>query len=449
MIEETMKNRHHTHYGFTLVETIVAIGVFSIFFAAISFILQQVLENVSTSRVRTVALTLAQQKLETLKNIPYDSLGTVGGIPSGTIPQSEVITVNNQDFTISTSILYIDDPFDQLTPSDPIPADYKRVRIQVTWGGLSRNPVTLVTNITPKGLESNPGGGTLYIQVLNSSGLPVNASSVTITNTTIVPNINITTLTDANGFVIVPAAPACVSCYNISVTKAGYSTDRTYSTSEIANPTQPPSTIIAGTVTQITFSIDQLGSLSISSKSTGESGYQTLANVIFALRSSKIIGYDTNDKPKYKYTQQFNTGGGTVGIPNLEWDTYTIDMSDSNYTLAASTPLNPVTVLPGVFSSPVTILVDPKYTASLQLTIKNNLNQLMSSAAATVKNVSSGAQFTKVTPATGSADFGQVFFNNLTLGSYFLVASLSGYQEATSSFVINSNQQTTLVLNPL
>ena len=218
-------------HGFTLIETVVAIGVFSIFFAAIAFIIQQVLVNVGTSRVRTVALALGQEKMETIRNLPYANIGTVGGIPNGPMLPTENVTINNQTFTVTTSIQYIDDPFDGLAPTDTIPADYKRVRIQITWGGVfpSRSPVTLVTNVVPKGIESNPGGGTLYIQVVDSLGAGVGNATVQITNTTVTPNINLSTLTNSNGNVTIPGAPACVSCYNITVTKAGYSTERTYS----------------------------------------------------------------------------------------------------------------------------------------------------------------------------------------------------------------------------
>lgn len=436
--------------GFSMVETIVAIGVFAIFFASIAFILQQVLENVGSARVRAVALSLGQEKMEIVRNLPYDNVGTTGGIPAGPIEQTENIIINSTAFTVTTSIFYIDDPFDQSAPSDPIPADYKRVRVQVTWGGLfpSRNPVTLVTNIVPKGLESNPGGGTLIVQVLNSQGLPVSNATVVISNTIVNPQINISTLSNAQGLVVIPAAPACISCYTITISRSGYSSDKTYTSAEVANPLQPPPTVLEGQVTQVSFSIDQIGSLSISSRSTPETGYIPLTNVIFALRGSKIIGYDTQDKPVNKYNQQFTTGGGTVGIPNLEWDTYTIDLTDSNYTLAGSTPLNPITVLPGTFNIPMTILADPKYASSLLITIKDNLNQLLSSVSATIKHETTGNEFTKITPATGSASMGQVFFNNLTLGNYLLTASLSGYQVTTSSAIINGNIQTTMVLNP-
>lgn len=433
-------------HGFTLIETVVAIGVFSIFFAAIAFILQQVLVNIGTSRVRAVALSIGQERMELVRNLPYTNVGTVGGIPSGPLAQSEDIIINSQPFTVKTDIVYIDDPFDGSAPSDPIPADYKRVRIQVTWGGVypSRLPVTLISNVVPNGIESNPGGGTLFIQVINAQGQPVQNANVTVVNSSVTPNININTLTNANGNITIPAAPACVTCYKITASKSGYSVDRTYGTNEVANPILPHSTVIAGQVTQVTLSIDQLSNITIKSFGSQASGYPVVPNVIFQLTGSKIIGTDTSDNPVYKYSYQTNTGGGTVGIPNLEWDNYTIVLSDSNYTLSGSSPLSPMQITPSS-SVNVNIVVEPKYSSSLLITLKDSIGNLIASGSANITKP--GISLTKYTPATGSPDYGQLFFNNLSTGLYDLIASSTGYQTATSSVTINGNLQTTVVLN--
>jgi hypothetical protein len=432
--------------GFTMVETIVAIGVFTIFFTVIFLILQQVLINIGTSRARAVALSIGQKKMELLRNLPYANVGTTGGIPSGPILQEETVTLNNQQFLVKTDIVYIDDPFDGVAPADPIPGDYKRARVQVTWEGLypSRLPVTLVTNIAPRGIESNPGGGTLFIQVINAQGLPVSNANISVVNTSVHPNINYNTLTNSNGNVIIPAAPSCVTCYRITAGKAGYSTERTYATTEVANPLLPHATVIEGEVTQITFTIDQLGSMTIRSLGSQASGYPVVPNVIFTLRGSKIIGTDTSDNPVYKYSYQTTTGGGTVGIPNLEWDNYAVMLEDSNYTFAGSTPLNPVTLTPGQ-SLTLNMVVEMRYAASLLVILKDQIGTLIASGSANITK--SGVDLTKYTPATGSPDYGQIFFNNLTIGLYNLIASAPGYQTASSSVNVTGNVQTTVVLH--
>src|SRR3989344_2291420 len=210
-------HKKHLNHGFTMLETIVALGVLSMFFGAITVILQTVLTNIGESRVRTTALALAQTKMELIRNLPYASVGTSGGIPAGPILQSEVIMVNGLDFSVTTSIIYIDDEFDGESPDDTTSADYKRARVEITWEGLypSRVPITLVTNIAPKGVETVVGGGTLFIQVFDANGLPVSNATIKIDNSQVTPQIHTQTLTNANGLVILPGYPACVTCYRI------------------------------------------------------------------------------------------------------------------------------------------------------------------------------------------------------------------------------------------
>lgn len=433
--------------GFTMLETIVALGVLSMFFGAITVILQAVLTNIGESRVRTTALSLAQAKMELIRNLPYISVGTSGGIPSGPIPQTETVTVNGLDFTITTSIIYIDDGFDGVTPADLVNADYKRARVEINWSGIypSRVPLTLVTNIVPKGIETVVGGGTLFIQVFDANGLPVSNATVKIDNSAIVPEIHTQTLTNANGLVILPGYPACVTCYRIEATKSGFSSSRTYATSEVANPLQPDITVLEGEVSQISFAIDRVSSMIVNSVGSGPT-YPPVSFVLFTLRGTKIIGYDALDEPVYKYTFSTNTGGGTVSIPALEWDTYTLDLSSSFHNLAGSNPVIPLALTAGTATT-VNLVAQPKTNQSLLLLVKNSASELQASASARLANTGLSYDTTRYTASTGSADFGQVYFGALTPGDYDLTITLAGYQDATASYAINNNRQETIIMN--
>jgi hypothetical protein len=432
--------------GFTMVETIVAIGVLSIFFTAITLILQKVIENIAESRIRATALSLGMQKMEVIRNLPFAAIGTVGGIPSGPVAASEQIIINSQTFTVTTSILYIDDSFDNVAPSDTLPDDYKRIRVQVNWGGAypSRLPITLVSNIAPNGIETTAGGGTLMLYAFNGSGLPVANAVVNIDNTVTTPQIHMQTFTDTNGVVAIPGAPACISCYKITVSKTGYSTDKTYSTAEVTNPLQPYATVLVGRVTQLSFAIDQVSTLTVNSYNTLN---QPIGNVIFTIHGTKIIGHDSVDNPIYKYQYTTNTGGWTVSIPGLEWDNYTLDFTSSYHTLAGSNPTIPFALPPNT-NMTLPIIAVPKTTASLMVTVKNSSGLLMSSASATLSSSASAYLNTQVTPGTGSANFGQVYFGSLAAGLYNLIVTLPGFSDATSSMTISTNQQTSIKLNP-
>ncbi|MFC1647279.1 carboxypeptidase-like regulatory domain-containing protein, partial [Patescibacteria group bacterium] len=255
--------------------------------------------------------------------------------------------------------------------------------------------------------------------------------------------IHIQTLSDNNGLVSLPGIPSCTACYEISVTKTGFSTDRTYSTDEVDNPLKPHATIISGDITQVAMSIDKLSRLTINSYNLN---YQAVANVTCTLRGNKIIGYDIGDNPVYKHEQVVNTGGYTVSIPLLEWDTYILDFSDSAHSLAGSNPIIPFALYPNA-NLTIPIVVVPKSNASLLVIVKNPSGQLLASASATLTNSILSYDVTKFTPSTGSANFGQSFFESLSPETYDLIVSLPGYEEATASVIIDSNQQKSFILN--
>lgn len=434
--------------GFTLVETLVALAVLGMFFAAIALILHQIVTQVGESRIRTTALALGQSKMEIVRNLPYDMVGTSGGIPSGPLAQTETVRINNLDLTITTSVVFIDDPYDGVSPADTINTDYKRVRVEITWGGAypSRKPVTLVTNIAPRGIETIVGGGTLRILVLNSLGDPIGGAPVQIDNTAVTPEIHLSTLTNNDGLVVLPGSPACVECYKISVTKSGYSKDRTFGTDEVTNPVLGHATVIEGDTTPITLAIDTVASIKINSYGSRESGYPPVANVLFKLQGSKIIGYDAVDNPVYKYVYATNTGGGTVTVPDLEWDNYILDLSDSFHNLAGANPILPLALAPGA-NLTVSIVAVPKTNTSLLITVKNAAAQLLASASARLTNAGLSYDMTKFTGATGSADFGQAYFGGLSPNSYDLKINLPGYVEATASLELIENHQEVFTLN--
>lgn len=443
-----MKSRN----GFALVEILIAIGILGIFFVTVALIVQQVIENVGYTRVRTAGLSLAQERMELLRNLTYDSVGTVNGIPAGLIPQTDTVTINSLPFTVKTTVIYVDDPYDGTAPADTNPADYKKATIEVTWGGTypSRVPVVLTTHVAPGGMEgASQLGGTLIIQVFNANAQPVSNATVTIDNTSVNPEIHTQVLTDASGMVEIPGSPECTDCYRISVTKTGYSADRTYGSDEVANPLKPHSTVLQGQISQVSFSIDLVSSITVKSFGAQTSGYPPVANVLFTLRGSKIIGYDTSDNPVYKYQYSTNTGGGTVGIPSLEWDTYTLDFSNSAHNLAGSNPIFPFALPPGTANYPVNISAVPKTNNTLLVAVTDSSGNPQASAAARLVNGDLSVDITTYTDATGTPAYGQSFFGNLTAGLYTLYVDLNGYEQASAAADISGAISKLILLNPL
>jgi hypothetical protein len=218
------------------------------------------------SKAKITATQLATQKIEMARNLDYENVGTVGGIPTGPIEQLEQITSNNIAFTVNTQVIYIDDIFDGIQggdPDDTLNTDYKRIKVEVSWPyRFAHKPIIFMTDIMPIGLESSVGGGTLKILVYNASGQPVPQTTVTVQNTDLEPNVDISTVTDDQGYVILPGSPESVENYEITVSKTGYSSEQTYGvTAELPSPEKPHASVFENQTTNISFAIDEFGTL--------------------------------------------------------------------------------------------------------------------------------------------------------------------------------------------
>jgi type II secretory pathway pseudopilin PulG len=252
--------------GFSLIESLIGILLIVVVFLGMVGAFRLGLKVLVQSKARVTALALANQRIEEIRNLPYNDVGTVGGIPPGVIPQTETKTLNNIEFTIATTIIYIDDPFDGLAPDDLISADYKRAKVKVFWPGIIGGEVILITDVAPKGIETVEGGGTLSITVLNATGDGVGQATVRVVNDQVDPPIDASYLTDDYGNLILAGAPTSTEAYQITVTKSGYSSERTYSREEIANPLKPHASVYEGDLTEISFAIDQTGTFLIETR---------------------------------------------------------------------------------------------------------------------------------------------------------------------------------------
>lgn len=254
--------------GFTLIEVLVSLAITALFVVGIYNLILFSLKVTNDNKLRLSALTIADQKLELIRNLPYDSVGTTAGIVHGVVPDNQTLSHNNGTFYINTLIKYIDDPFDGVasgTPNDLLANDYKQVRIQVSWvGPFGQKNVITFTNIAPQGIETNLGGGTLSINVINALGQAVSGATVSIRNASVTPTIDFSAETGANGNLTFPGAPTSTEKYQITVTKAGYSTcSTTARTVANPNPTYVNLSILIGKKTDVSYAIDILSNLTI------------------------------------------------------------------------------------------------------------------------------------------------------------------------------------------
>ncbi|HEC30505.1 MAG TPA: carboxypeptidase regulatory-like domain-containing protein [Candidatus Yonathbacteria bacterium] len=252
-----------TKSGFSMVDVIVASALLSIVFLGIAGSFKTILELTFYNKTKLGAMTLVNEKMEFIRNMSYNNIGTIGGIPSGNILQTETVSLNGTEYTRRVLAQYVDAVEDGSGSADTngIMADYKRVKVEVSWTTKNKTrKVSLVSNFVPKGIETVSGGGTIIINVLNSASLPLANADVHIENSTILPAVSIDTFSNTNGQVMFPGS-LVGSGYKIIATKTGYSTAKTYD-ADSANPNPSPGhlSVIEGETTVSTFQIDTLSS---------------------------------------------------------------------------------------------------------------------------------------------------------------------------------------------
>ncbi len=366
------RTHHSSHQkGFSLIELIVGSAVFALVAVSVYQSYATLINLVSASRVKITATDLLNEQFELVRNLPYSKVGIIGGLPVGVLDSNEDIVRDGNTFTIDRIIRNVDDPFDgtiaSSTNRDLSPADYKLVDFMLTCATCKNfPPMTAITRVSPKSLETASTNGALFIKVFDANGKPVKDANVHIVNSQGTTTITIDDVTDTQGMLQIVDAPPGALAYEITVTKPGYTTDQTYATSTgNPNPTKPSATVLLQQVTQISFVIDKISTIDIS---TVNSACTPIGNVNFTLTGSKLIGSSPN---VYKYLQALTTNaGGTKTLPDMDWDTYGLTVTSSGQHLSGVNPLLPFAVLPNAVQN-VQLVLNNYPPSQLLVTVKD------------------------------------------------------------------------------
>lgn len=434
--------------GFTLIETLVGSTIFIVVALSAYKAFGVLMDAVASSQAKIAATALANERIEIVRNLAYDDVGLIAGLPVGKIARTLSLTRDGYSFTVQTTIRSFDDPFDGTiggSPSDTSPADYKLVDLDITCSNCKIfSPLNFTTLVAPHALETASNNGALFVRVFDSGGLPVPDASVHIINTQTNPDTIIDETTDGDGWMKLVDAPTGANAYNISITKTGYSQDQTYPTGGAAgpNPVKPDANVVLHQVTQSSFSIDKVSSLNVS---TVNATCVILPNIGFSLTGTKLIG--TPDVLKYS-TQNFSTNAsGIYGISNLETDTYNVLLTSPSYDLAGTTPFSSFGINPNE-NKIVQLVVVPHSDNALLVSVKDALGTAIDGAS--VRLEKGGFDETKTTNSGSCANPGQVFWNGLSGGNYTITISKTGYQSYINpSLNISSTwQNQNIILNP-
>jgi len=385
----------------------------------------------------------------------YDAIGTQGGVPSGTLLQNETVSKSNQKFNVHTYIRYVDDSFDGTaggSPVDTVPVDYKEAKVEVTWVGVQAgHGVKVFSKFVPDGAETNLGGGTFRLNVLDGSGAGLSGTAVHIVNNNVTPHIDISTYADSYGSVLLTGMPAGDRNYQISVAKDGYepiTTSPPYPTTSY-DPVDVNASVIASSLNTKGIIIDHLSGLNIHSRDFHD---QVIPNAHFNLKGGRIIGNDHVTKAGItNYNQNLVTdAGGDNNVTNISPGKYNIVLNEPGYTLAGANINFPLSLIPGQ-SLDVTLLLAGNSTNSVIVTIKDSITK-QPIAGANVRLYN--ATGTDITMMTGQ--MGQVYFppntdppTTLSSGNYNLSVTGGNHQNYSGTVMINQLTQKSIEIAPL
>lgn len=350
--------QNNNRSGFTLVEMLVATAVFAIVSIVMYQGYAQILETTRILKVRSVASNLANEQIEIIRNLPYEDVGTVGGIPAGVIEPTQTMEREGNEFVVTTTIRNIDLEFDGTiggVPDDLSPADNKLVEVEISCVLCKDfNNVVFNTHVAPESLESLSSNGALRINVFDADGADLPLANVNIVNTNVSPAININDVVGNNGMLTIVDAPPSVESYEITVTKSGYSTDQTYTIDGTnPNPIKTHSTVSQGDITAVSFTIDELSTINIE---TVTDTCVAVDSIDFDLASGNLIGTSPD---VLKYDQSHITdGNGELSLSDIEWGTYTVTPTNTSYDVIGFEPGNPFSILPGVIQD-IKIILAP------------------------------------------------------------------------------------------
>jgi len=255
-----------TKKGFTLIDVLIGVFLALIIFLGIFGAFRLGLKVVNKSRNEITATSIANYKIEMVRNLSYEDIGIKGGFPEGILDPSTTTVANNTEYTIETTVNYVIDPTDGIAnPEDSCPNDYKKIEVKVSWQDPFGGEVALVTNVAPETLseECSESGGILSISVFDAYGLMVPFPLIEIKDP----------VTDQ---IIKSAAPddgqyyfsLATSTYKVFVSKSGCSSQRTYGTDEVTTPQPNHPLVTEGDLIELSLSIDETSSFSIDTLSS-------------------------------------------------------------------------------------------------------------------------------------------------------------------------------------
>lgn len=461
-IKQILKNQlTYCPKGVSIIEALVLIFVFSVVTISFYSVFSAGAKYIINSKNKIIAVSLANERMEMLRNLAYDDVGTIGGIVGGSIDPDEEIVLEDKTFRIFTDVQYYDDPDDGVyngSPIDNVPNDYKIVEVMVYWGEEKEpdnilNAVNkgegakLSSRFVPPGIEVSVGGGTFSINSIDSAGNPVSNVSVNIFNNNLSPVVDYSTSTDSNGNILLQGVRAdAVQNYKITMNKSGYETVVTYPSSGAGfSPRDVHSNILEGLVNEKTVVIDLLSDINLDTK---DAFGVDIPNVSFGLIGGRRLDDGTVEPGVYSYMETANNtdGDGDFAVSSVSVGKYTLSnfsFSSGDYNfrkvdLGSETEPFSFNVVPGTIFEADLIFMDKNIDSAYIKIVDSVALSIIAGAEVNLKNTTLGYDVTLTTDKYGYVYFPSDIAAPLQNGqTYEISVSAASYQNKADSIIVN------------
>lgn len=447
--------------GFTLVEGLV----FLFLFALITMVFFQTFAYgtalITQSKSRLGAVALANQKMEIIRSLDYENIGTISGVPAGDILEDETIQVNNSRYHVHTFVQYADDVYDGKlggSPNDLVPNDYKRARVEVGWGAEGDSEkVQLFSTFAPAGIEQSVGGGILSINILDSQGNGLSGASVHITNTAVTPSVDVTTTTDATGNLFLVGALASVQGYHVAFSKSGYFGSATYAPYPATAfiPVDVHASVVNATINQATFVMDRSSTVELRTKDPFGT---SVPDIDYRIDGGRRLGSQSGTGvPVYDFGATASTDtDGKHDYANRSYGSYTwtLGSGETGYAFVRLNPesnagANNVELAANTTQTVEMILADKTVNGALLTVTSAADGTAVSGASVHLTNTTLGYDETVATSLYGKAYFPKTATPLMAAGTYNYEITASGFTTKTGSVIVTSGlQSATVTLNP-
>ncbi len=398
--------------GFTLVETLVAGMVLVVGLIMIAQFFASAMARTTASDVRSILSQVANREIEDVRALLYDDVGTTDGWPKGVLAPTATRTEDGVAVTITREVVFVTDD----SYSGPYPANYKRVSISVSATQHPALGPVAVSTYVAGGAE----GGTLDITVTDTQGTPVPNAQIAVTNTHLIPNVNLTSSalrTNSLGKLIIPGLKPDTE-YKVSASKPGYNTAFT-ETPQVVNEGLP--------YTVVHLVIDRLSTMVI--RAVDPEGAPVPADPSLDMRATGPYGFDEARSTGADSSAWFNDIGFSTDlnpyvVALLAGQGY--EPASTNVVLPPNTTLYVDMVVNAITTTttgattttrPVTSTTRPR-TGSLHVTVyRQGTNNRLSNVRVTLSGFD----------PQNTNSRGQTSFSNIPYGTYTLTVRGSYY----------------------